>query len=76
MDVNQLPKLARVREIVRSGAARSIRLAAGISTVELARAIGVSHVTVWRWEQGTRVPRGEAAIRYGEALDALMKRGR
>jgi transcriptional regulator with XRE-family HTH domain len=66
--------LARVRDLVRTGVARSIRVAAGISLSELAREIGVSPAAVCRWEANQRTPRGPAAVRYGEALDALMRR--
>lgn len=75
MNTETLPELVRVRELVRSGAARSIRVAAGLSLGEVAESVGVAPATVWRWEHGDRVPRGDAALRYGELLQALMRRG-
>jgi transcriptional regulator with XRE-family HTH domain len=73
MDADQLVALSAVRSLVRSGAARSIRVAADLSLAEVGRAVGVSPVAVFRWERGDRVPRGEPALRYGELLTALMR---
>lgn len=75
MDTDALVRVTRVRQLARSGAARSIRLAAGLSLGEVGRSLGCSTSTVFRWEAGERVPRGDLAIRYGELLDALMQRG-
>jgi len=61
--------------MVRSGAARSVRLAAGLSLGEVARAISVSTTTVLRWEHAQRQPRGEPALRYWELLQQLMHGG-
>lgn len=65
--------LARVRRLVRSGAARAIRASAGVSLAELAGAVGpsVQPTTVWRWERGERMPRGELAVAYLAVLDRL-----
>ena len=63
--------LARVRGLVRSGDARVIRLARGLTMGEVARSVGVTVATVSRWESGERVPRGAPALRYGELLDSL-----
>ena len=67
-------KLAAVRALAASGAARSIRLGARLSLSEVANQIGVSTSTVFRWEQGQRHPRGQAALRYGLLLAKLMGR--
>ncbi len=74
MDTNTLVKVTRVRDLVRSGAARSIRLGAGLSLGEVGRTLGCSASTIFRWEKGERTPRGDLALRYGELLDALMQR--
>jgi DNA-binding transcriptional regulator YiaG len=66
-------KLARVRRLATNGAARSIRQAARLSLPEVAAEIGVAVSTVWRWENGQRQPRGEAAERYSDLLDRLME---
>lgn len=67
-------KLSRVRALARSGAARSIRVGAGLSLAEVAGPVGVSPSTVHRWETGERSPHGEAALRWGELLTQLIGR--
>lgn len=66
--------LAHVRTLVRSGAARTARIAGGLSYREVADFIGASPATVHRWENGQRMPHGELAVRYGELLDRLLAR--
>jgi transcriptional regulator with XRE-family HTH domain len=68
-----LVALSRVRRLTKSGAARTIRLSAGLSLAELGARAGVGPSTVFRWERGQRSPHGEAALRYGATLDALHK---
>lgn len=70
--------MARCRQLVASGAARSIREAAGLSLAEVAGAVGVSKAAVIRWERQERIPRGAHALKYGHLLDQLMshRRGR
>lgn len=67
-----LARLAQVRALASSGAARSVRLAAGLSLGEVARTLGVSPSTILRWETGERSPRGELALRYTDLLDRLL----
>ncbi|QYA94042.1 helix-turn-helix domain-containing protein [Streptomyces anulatus] len=64
-------RLAQLRAVVRSGEAKRLREAAHLSIGEVASACGVDQSTVWRWERGTRSPRGDRALRYGELLDSL-----
>lgn len=72
--LDDLEDLARLRALLKSGAARSIRLAADLSLGEFARALGTSKTTVLRWERGERVPRGELAAAYWRLLRTLMDR--
>jgi len=65
--------LTKVRNQARSGQARAIRLRAGLSLDEIGRVVGRSAPCVSRWEMGLRKPRGEAALRYGALLDALVE---
>ena len=65
-------ELARVRSMTKAGTARTVRIAAGLSLGEVAAAVGVSDVSVYRWEQGQRSPRGAAALKYAEVLAALL----
>lgn len=74
VELTEAVDLARVRGLTRSGAARSIRLGAGLSYGDTARAIDVSRTTILRWERCDRVPRGEKALAYLELLDRLMAR--
>jgi len=67
-------QIARVRALVRSGAAEKIRVASGLTISEVARAVGVYPSTVFRWESGSRVPRGERAVRYLQLLERLLGR--
>ncbi len=75
MDVDDLQKLSALRALLRSGAAGSIRVAAGLSLSEVAEPLGTSKTTVLRWERRERVPRGELALAYWRLLQALMSEG-
>lgn len=60
--------LQEVRQWARSGEARRVRLAALLSQADIAHAVGVDASTVARWENGNRLPRGDAAERYHSVL--------
>jgi transcriptional regulator with XRE-family HTH domain len=64
-------QLARVRAICRSGAARRVREAAGLTKAEVGRGSGVSGPAVSRWEGGSRAPTGAEALRYLKLLEKL-----
>ena len=70
----QLLDLVDVRAIARSGRAREIRLVSALSLADVARAVGTSAPTIYRWENGHRRPCGEQALRYGALLDALARK--
>lgn len=63
--------LARVRRLCVTGEARSIREGGRLSPGEVARALGTSTSTVWRWEHLERTPRGDLALRYLALLEQL-----
>jgi len=64
--------LTKLRNLLRSGGAEAIRLAAGLSYKEAASTpVGVSPVTIWRWEKHVRTPHGEAGLRYLDRLEQL-----
>ncbi|MHB1539280.1 MAG: helix-turn-helix domain-containing protein [Solirubrobacteraceae bacterium] len=65
--------LAQGRIAASSGHARAVRLAAGLSLYDVARAIGTSAASVSRWESGVCLPRGELAVRYGGLVTALAQ---
>jgi DNA-binding transcriptional regulator YiaG len=52
---------------------RAIREAAGVAQVVLGSAIGVSGVSVCRYESGAREPHGAVRLRYAEALEELRR---
>jgi DNA-binding transcriptional regulator YiaG len=73
VDLNDLQELSALRALLRSGAAGSIRTAAGLSLAEVAAVLQTSKTTVLRWERGERTPRGDLALAYWELLQRLMK---
>ncbi len=73
MTTNDVVKLATVRRLAQSGRARRIRLDAGVSIAEIARAIGVSSPTVYRWEVGENNPQGAAALAYFQLITDLSE---
>lgn len=70
---SQLREVVAARQLARSGAARVLRESRGLSLADLAKAVGVSAVTVLRWERGENSPRSEHASRYGRILEELRK---
>jgi transcriptional regulator with XRE-family HTH domain len=74
MASSDLLKLSDVRAKTEAGTARSLRVAAGLSLREVAAELGVGPSTLFRWEAGERRPRGKAAIRYAELLEALAEK--
>ena len=71
MQTEDMMLLSRTRDMVASGKARELRLAAGLSLGDVAQTAGLSTSAVWRFENGQRVPRGAGAIRYGRVLAVL-----
>lgn len=68
-----LALIAETRAHCRSGQARQIRLAAGLTQLEVASALGVTRAAVSQWERGQRVP-AEHALAYGRLLRELGRR--
>lgn len=50
-----------------------IRIAAGVSQQRMATELGVHRMTLLRWENGTRRPRGDARVNYAQLLAELQK---
>ena len=65
--------VVRVRKALRSGEARELRVRAGLSQNEAARAIGVHELTVSDWERGRNAPRFDAALAYARFLESLRE---
>lgn len=72
--LRELEQLTRARELVASGRARELRIAAHLSQSEIADACGVAPSAISRWEAGDRVPRGRAARIYAAFLTGLEHR--
>ena len=53
--------------------AREIRSAAGVSQARMASELGVQRVTVARWENASRRPRGEHLVAYVALLTKLQR---
>ncbi|MDH6125918.1 helix-turn-helix transcriptional regulator [Kitasatospora sp. GP82] len=70
---DELRELAWVRHAVASGNARAIREKSHLTTGDVASAVQVTPVTVWRWEKNLRSPRGQTALRYGRLLRSLAQ---
>jgi DNA-binding transcriptional regulator YiaG len=71
-EVSELLERVRARRRLPPAAERRrIRQAAGISQDDMARALGVSQMSIWRWERGTRPREHEAA--YARLLDELER---
>ena len=51
---------------------RAIRLSAGVSLREVGEELGVTAMTILRWERGDADPRRDRAIAYRLLLDALQ----
>jgi transcriptional regulator with XRE-family HTH domain len=71
VEILELVEITRGREMAKSGEARRIRLAAGLTLEEVGNACGVSAIGIWRWERGERRPRGTPALKYARLLASL-----
>lgn len=58
---------------------RAVRAYAGIEVRELAKEVGVTRTTIWRWESGVlpkrRAGREAVAARYHAAVERLLAKG-
>ncbi len=52
---------------------RRIREASGLSARQLAKVVGVSYNTLYRWERGHREPYGDRRVAYHAALSELFR---
>lgn len=68
-----IDEVRRARGLPKPPVAKMIRVAAGVSQQRFADELGVHRLTVHRWEQGLRTPRGEMRARYADLLDALQR---
>ena len=71
MNPEELRILTRLRNRWAQEGPRAMRQRHRLSTVEVARALGVNRYTVWCWEARGQQPTPEYAVRYAKLLDAL-----
>ncbi len=77
MTPEELVRIANLRDACRSGAARALRVSAGLSLQNVADATENGVATLWRWETGSRQPLASAgALRYADLLEQLAARYR
>lgn len=69
--MSELAEKVRLSRLPAAEERRRIRTDAGVSLNEMAGALGVSPMTVMRWESGIE-PRRSNAIAYRELLDELV----
>jgi DNA-binding transcriptional regulator YiaG len=69
--VEEVLATARLNRLCQSGEARRRREENHVSQAALGRAVGVSDVTILRWERGERTPTGPEAWAYLDLLDRL-----
>jgi len=63
--------LAEARRLAASGEGKAIREQAGVPQTAVASAIRSTASAVCRWESGSRVPTGMAAVRWARLLRTL-----
>lgn len=77
MNAEQLVRIANLRDMCRSGAARALRVSAGLSLQNVSDTTGIGVATLWRWENGNRQPlASEKALRHAGLLEQLADRDR
>lgn len=74
MNRSDLTLIAQTRADVRSGRAREIRDAAGLSQAAVAAAVGVCRQAVTGWENGTTSLTDAHALAYGRLLRDLARK--
>lgn len=63
--------LAAAARYAQDGTGRRIRELANMPQRDMAEHIGITTSGLWRWENGKRRPRGDAAIRWAHQLTKL-----
>lgn len=73
MNLNDAERLVWLREQTGDDL-RRIRESRGLSTEDVASAVGVTQSAVSRWERGERIPRGPRAVVYARLLQRLERK--
>jgi transcriptional regulator with XRE-family HTH domain len=64
-------KIAKAHRLLKTAAARELRISAGLSLADVAEGVGVTAGAVHAWEHGRYLPRGDHAVRYARLLADL-----
>lgn len=77
LEVNERQHLAQKltlrRRLPSPQVCRAVREMAGVTTSDVAQAVGVSRQTISNWETGKRSPRGQHLEAYLEILELLRE---
>jgi DNA-binding transcriptional regulator YiaG len=68
MEADDIRLVIEGRAAASTGRGRRLRTSARISQREFARFVGVSQVSIHRWERGDHLPTGARAVAYARAL--------
>lgn len=68
-----IKRLIRARQLCENEQGRKIREKAGLSTQELANAIGVNPASLNRWERGLVKPTAHWALIWLDAIELMEK---
>lgn len=71
--VEEALAVRRVRSYLRDGKGRAVRVRAGMSQADVARAVGTDIGQVSRWESGKHAPSYAFALRLARLYDELEK---
>jgi DNA-binding transcriptional regulator YiaG len=74
MNTETAIEIAEARYLARTGAGARLRLQAGLSQADIARACGVSAAAVSRWEAGIRAPSAQRAVVYIRLIHQIARR--
>lgn len=69
-ELNPIPSLPEPRERMR------LRMAFGVTQAQIARELGVTRKSIYRWETGESEPTGTNRIEYARILDAWKRKER
>lgn len=69
-------RILELRELPPPAERRRLRRRAGVSTIDIARALDVTPQAVGAWERGQRTPSRELLPRYLEVLAVLREASR
>jgi len=73
LKAEELKNVALVRQSYADGTFQNLRISNKLSLSDIAASVDSTPGAVWKWEQGLRVPRTEAAIRCAPVYSGLLE---